>query len=119
MIRPSPVGGRAGPWFVKKERRGARQRARSPLDQLEEDHLRRVRATRPELEDAGVAAGALRVARGDLLEELVDRELVLPELAQRLTARVQVALLGQRDELLHLGLDGLGLRLGRLDALVL
>jgi hypothetical protein len=32
---------------------------------------------------------------------------------------VQVAALGERDQLLDLGLDGLGLGLGRLDPLVL
>ena len=76
-------------------------------------------ATRAELEDAGVAAGALRVARRDLLEQLVDGELVLAERRQRLPARVQVAALGERDQLLDLGLDRLGLGLGGLDPLVL
>src|SRR3712207_6127008 len=89
------------------------------LDELDEDHLGRVAATRTELEDAGVATRPLRVPRGDLLEQLVDGELVLSQRAQRLAPRVQVAALGQRDELLDLGLDGLGLRLGRADALVL
>ena len=77
------------------------------------------RATRAELEDAGVAARALRVARGDLLEQLVHGELVLAQRAERLAAGVQVAALGQRDQLLELGLDRLGLGLGGLDALVL
>ena len=89
------------------------------LDELDVDHLGRVAATRTELEDAGVAAGPLRVARGDLLEQLVDGELVLAERAQRLAPGVQVTALGERDELLDLGLDRLGLRLGGLDALVL
>src|SRR3954451_20318004 len=89
------------------------------LDELEEHHLGRVRATRPELEDAGVAARPLAVTRRDLLEQLVDGELVLPEGRQRLAPRVQVAALGQRDQLLDLGLDGLGLRLAGLDPLVL
>ena len=89
------------------------------LDQLEEDHLGRVGATRTELEDAGVAARPLRVARSDLLEQLVDGELVLAERRQRLAPGVQVAALGERDQLLDLGLDGLGLGLGRLDPLVL
>ena len=88
-------------------------------DELEEHHLGRVAATRAELEDAGVAAGPLRVARSDLLEQLVDGELVLPQRAERLPAGVEVAALGQRDQLLDLGLDGLGLRLGGLDPLVL
>ena len=76
-------------------------------------------SARAELEDARVAARALRVARRDLLEQLVDHELVLPEARQRLAAGVQVAALGQRDELLDLRLDRLGLGLGGLDALVL
>src|SRR3954453_22712316 len=92
---------------------------RAALDQLEEDHLGRVRATRTELQDAGVAAGPRPVAGRDLLEELVDGELVLAQGRQGLPARVQVAALGQRDELLDLGLDRLGLRLGGPDALVL
>src|SRR4051812_39649233 len=89
------------------------------LDELEQHHLGRVRATRTELEDAGVAARPLAVTRRDLLEQLVDRELVLAERRQRLAPRVQVAALGERDQLLDLGLDGLGLRLAGLDPLVL
>src|SRR4051812_2803002 len=88
-------------------------------DQLEEDHLRRIAAPGAELEDPGVAARARAVARGDLLEELVDRVLVLAERRQRLAAGVEVAALGQGDQLLDLGLDGLGLGLCRLDALML
>jgi hypothetical protein len=49
----------------------------------------------------------------------VHGELVLAERAERLPAGVQVAALGQGDELLELGLDRLGLGLGGLDALVL
>ncbi len=74
---------------------------------------------RTELQDARVAARALGVARRDLLEQLVDRELVLRERRERLAAGVQVAALGERDQLLDLRLDGLRLRLGRLDPLVL
>jgi hypothetical protein len=96
-----------------------RAAARASSDELEVHHLGRVAATRTELEDAGVAAGPLRVPRSDLLEQLVDRELVLPQRAERLTAGVQVAALGQRDQLLDLGLDRLGLRLRALDPLVL
>ena len=75
----------------------------------------KAKAVKPELEKLIT----LPVARGDLLEQLVDRELVLPERAQRLAPGVQVPALGQRDELLDLGLDRLGLRLGGLDPLVL
>src|SRR5205807_10648022 len=90
-----------------------------PSDELEQDHLGRVRAARAELEDARVAARPRPVPGRDLLEELVDRVLVLPERRQGLAARVQVTALGERDELLDLGLDGLGLGLAGLDALVL
>src|SRR5262245_6717903 len=92
---------------------------RWPLYQLEEDHLGRIRPARAELHDPRVAAGALRVTRGHLLEELVNEEAVLPQLRHAPPARVQVAALGERDELLDLGLDGLRLRLRCLDPLVL
>src|SRR4051794_22378442 len=92
---------------------------RPPSDELEEDHLGRIRSARPELHDPGVATGPLRVARRDLLEQLVHEEAVLPELGHALPAGVEVAALGERDELLHLGLDRLGLRLRGLDPLVL
>ena len=75
--------------------RGARGLSRAGLNELEEDHLGRVRAARAELDDPRVAAGALRVAGRDLLEELVDQELVLAQLRERLAARVQVAALGR------------------------
>ena len=95
------------------------RRPEAALDQLEEDHLGRVRAARAELDDPRVAAGARRVARRDLLEQLVDDELVLAERRERLAAGMQVAALGERDQLLDLGLDRLRLRLGGLDPLVL
>src|SRR6202035_4355102 len=88
-------------------------------DELDEHHLGRVAAAWTELEDARVAAGAPGVARCHLLEQLVHGELVLRERRERLPASVQIAALGQRDQLLDLRLDGLGLRLGRLDPLVL
>src|ERR1017187_8598582 len=88
-------------------------------DQLEQHHLGRVRPTRPELEDPRVAAGALGVARRDLLEQLIDGELVLAKRRQCLATSMQIAPFGQRDQLLDLRLDGLGLGLGRLDPLVL
>ena len=87
--------------------------------ELEEDHLGRVRAARAELDDPRVAARALGVARSHFLEELVDHELVLAEVRERLPARVQVAPLAERDQLLDLGLHRLRLRLARLDPLVL
>src|SRR3954452_4770066 len=89
-------------------------------DELEIDHLGGVRRTRAELEDPGVAARTLLVARGDLLEELVDHALVrVLEDRRRLPARVQVALARERDQLLDLRLDRLGLGLGGLDPLVI
>src|SRR5688500_14949318 len=91
-----------------RTRSGAARRS----DQFQEDHLGRVRPARPELDDPRVAAVAVRVARGDLLEQLVDEELVLAQLREGLAAGVQVAALGQRDQLLELWLDRLGLRLG-------
>jgi hypothetical protein len=76
-------------------------------------------SSRKTISVAGVATRTLRVPRGDLLEQLVDHELVLPERGKRLPAGVKVTALGERDELLQLGLDGLRLRLGRSDPLVL
>src|SRR6185369_16865826 len=86
---------------------------------LEVNHLGRVRRTRTELEDPGVATRTLGVTRGDLVEQLVDDALVgVLEDRHRLPARVQVALARQRDQLLDLRLDRLGLGLGGLDPLV-
>src|SRR5262245_29692924 len=92
---------------------------RPPLHQLEIDHLRRVGLPRPELDDPGVAAGPLGVTRRDFLEQLVDDELVVVEGGQRLAPGVQVAPLGESDQLLDLGLDRLCLRLAGFDPLVL
>src|SRR3954466_2533532 len=90
-----------------------------PSDQFQVNHLGRVRRPRAELEDPRVAARTLLVARGDLLEELVDHALVgVLEDRRRLPARVQVALARERDQLLELRLDRLGLGLGGLDPLV-
>src|SRR4029079_6476954 len=89
------------------------------LNQLEVDHFGAVRHARAELQDPRVAAGTLRVAGSDLLEELVDHALVgVLEDRGRLAARVQVALARERDQLLDLRLDRLGLGLGGLDPLV-
>src|SRR3954447_10385749 len=97
----------------------ARRAAGLRSDQFEVDHLRRVGRARAELQDPGVAARTVLVARGDLLEELVDHALVgVLELRGGLAARVQVALARERDQLLDLRLDRLGLGLGGLDPLV-
>src|SRR5436189_3595612 len=45
-----------------------------------------------------------------LLEQLVNDELVLPELRQGASPRVEVPTLGEGDQLLHLGLHRLGKR---------
>src|SRR5215218_1349219 len=113
--------------------RGIRARHRAPAtpaeredapapngsDELEVHHLGGVTPPRAQLQDPRVAAGPPRVARCDLGEQRVHDELVLPERRERLAAGMQIAALGQRDELLELRLDRLGLRLGRLDPLML
>src|SRR5205807_10345786 len=99
---------------------GSSPAARRPgaSDELDQDHLARVAAARAELEDARVAARARRVARGELLEQLVHRELVLGEGGEGLAARVQIAALAKRDQALDLRFDRLRLGLCRADALV-
>ncbi len=89
------------------------------LHQLEINHLGRVRLPRTELDDAGVPAGALRVARRHLVEQLVDDELVVVKRRQRLATSVEVTAFGEGDQFLDLGLDRLGLGLAGLDPLVL
>src|SRR3954452_3324787 len=91
---------------------------RTASDQLEQDHLGRIRPARAQLEDARVAARPLRVARGDLLEQLVDHELVLAEARHRLPASVLIAALGERDQPLQVRLDRLGLGLSGLNPLM-
>ena len=95
-------------------------RSDAALDELEEDHLGRVRAARAELDDPRVAAGALRVARARSPRTACGRGTGPgPSVGQRLAPGVEVAALGERDQLLDLGLDRLGLRLAGLDPLVL
>ena len=113
LARPA---GEVGAVVLERELRDHRRAQRAAAaarrsDELDEDHLGRVAAARTELEDARVAAGAVGVAGRDVLEQLVHGELVLRERRQRLAARVQVAALGERDQLLDLRLDRLGLRL--------
>src|SRR3954466_12990588 len=64
----TPTGAKCLPW---PDTTGHRSSRGEGSDEFEEDHLRGVRPARAELHDARVAAGALRVARRDLLEELV------------------------------------------------
>src|SRR6266511_1344589 len=95
------------------------RRTTSRLDQLEEDHLGGIGPTRAELDDPRVPAGALGVAGGDLLEQLVDDEPILAQLREGATTGVEVAALCERDQLLDLRRHSLGLRLAGLDPLVL
>src|SRR5947209_3125478 len=67
-------------------------------DELEQDHLGGVGLARAEVEDARVAARTLDVAWGDLLEQLVDKELVLADRVQR-----RLGLLEQVANRLHAG----------------
>src|SRR5205085_1590603 len=123
---PLPAPARPPPeWCAAQAGAPSRQTAprRTPQpasrsDELQQDHLAGVRAPRAELQDPGVAASALRIARRDLLKQLVHRELVLAQGREGLAPRVQITPLGQRDQLLDLRLDRLGLGLGGLDALV-
>src|SRR5205085_2386099 len=103
---PPPPGQSAAPaaWPTLKTRPPRTRGRGAPSDQLQQHHLGRVRSPRPQLQDPRIAAGPLGVARRDLLEQLVDHELVLPKRRQGLSARVQVTALGQRDQLLELGL---------------
>src|SRR4029077_12670406 len=96
-----------------------RAAATAASDQLDEDHLGRVTLARAELQDSRVPTGTIDVPRSEVLEQLVHGELVLRERRERLAARVQVTALGERDQFLDLRLDCLGLRLRRLDPLVL
>ena len=105
--------------------RALRQRAAAAidaqtLDQLEEDHLGRVRPPRAELDDPRVAAGTLRVARRDLLEQLVDDELVVvraPTSAWRRACRSPR--LASVISFSNSGLTAFAFGLGGLDPLVL
>src|SRR5215210_515989 len=73
-------------------------------DELQEDHFCRIGLPGAQLENAGVAALALRVPRGDLLEQLVDHELVLAEAGHGQPAGMVIALLGEGDQPLQIGL---------------
>ncbi len=110
--RPSPRSRSRRTRSAGVRPRGGWRGRRGPTrtsDEFEQNHLGRVRPTRPQLQDPRVTAMTLFVARRDLLEQLVDRELVLAERRQRLATGVQIAPLAERDQLLELGLDGLGL----------
>src|SRR6185437_10510247 len=89
------------------------------LDELEKHHLGRIRAAGAELDDPCIAAGAPLVTGRDLLEQLVDRELVIVELREGQPAGVQVASLRQRDQLLEFWPQRLRLGLSGANPLVL
>src|SRR5205807_2729320 len=82
------------------------------LDELDAGHRRVVAVAGAELEDPGVAAGPIVVARRDLVEQLVGHVLVADE-GHDLPVLVDAALLGFGDELLGHRPERLGLGLGR------
>ena len=87
------------------------------VDDLDERHRRAVRLALAQLHDAAVPA--LAVLRGlcHFREEL-GNDLRLRERGQGLPAGVEGGLLGQGDELLHVGAESLGLGQGGGDAAV-
>src|SRR3954469_15138937 len=90
------------------------RRSRLIVDELEVRHLGRVTLTRADLDDPRVAAGSVREARSDLVEELLDDRLGR-QLGERLAAGGEVTAAAERDELLGNRLDGLRLGDGGLD----
>ena len=114
--RQARLGGR----LLLARRRGRRERRgrRLVVDELEVDHLGGVALARAEPDDARVAARPLGEPRGDVGEEPV-HDVVRAKRGERLPAGMEVAALAQRDHLLGERLDGLRLRLGRLDPAVL
>src|SRR5262249_20939551 len=87
------------------------------IDQLEDDHRRVVAGAAAGLDDPRVAAVAVRETRGDRVKECADDAGVRHH-RQHLTPRVEIFPLGERDHVLGRAAHGLGLRLGRRDALV-
>src|ERR1700737_2928125 len=80
------------------ERRAGERARTAQLPQLDPSHGRVVAGARAELEDAEIAAVAVRVPRRNLREELVGHVLVV-DARDHLALLVQAALLGLRDEL--------------------
>jgi hypothetical protein len=106
-------------WRVEARRRGAGRRAhRHVVHELEVGHRGGVALARPDLDDARVAAGPLREARGDVGEKQVGNALRAEE-GDGLPLGGDVAALSERDHLLDDRPHLLRLRLGRLDAAVL
>src|SRR5665647_3288229 len=73
---------------------------------------------RPELDDTRVAAPAIGVARGHVVEQLV-HDLLVAEHGDGLPASMKIAALAQRDGLLDHGAHFFGARHAGLDLLVL
>src|SRR6185437_9590867 len=91
---------------------------RVAVDELDHRHGGVVAVAEARLQDADVAAVAVGVAGSQHGEQLADL-LDVTDLADRLAARMQVAALGQRHQLLDEGPQLLGLRQGGDDLLVL
>src|SRR4029453_18867464 len=87
------------------------------LDELHESHRRSIAGTDAQLEDAGVAAGPLLVARSHLVEELRDDLTIAQAIEGETTARDAVRLC-EGDQGLDLAPQLLCLRQGRADRLV-
>src|SRR5262249_9525148 len=85
--------------------------------QFDERLLGAVALLEASADDAQIAALAIAVARGHGVEEAC-YSLVGPEKAERLAARMYVALLPQRDHLFHVRTDSLGLGHGGLHAVL-
>src|SRR3990170_1335144 len=113
---------KAVPWYSIRSarRRGASCRSiqfppgrelKLPLHQLQLGHVRAVSLAGAELDDAGGAARPFRIARGQLIEDLLHHLLVV-HIAQRPAAGIQVAPLAHADDALRqtAHLLGLGLR---------
>jgi hypothetical protein len=88
------------------------------VDEFDDRDRRGVRSAEAGLDDAGVAAVAVRVARGENVEQLGQLGIV-KQAGVGQTAVRQAAALGQRDQLLEVGTQFAGLGGGRGNLLVL
>src|SRR5260221_1292374 len=92
-------------------------RGRIVVDELEIDHVGGIAEPRTELDDPRVPTWPVCEPWRHLREEGM-HDVVRPQRRERLSPRVQVAPLAERDQLLGIRLDRLRLRLGRPDPLV-